>query len=224
MSSFFKWGGRQAAEQHAVVCADGADDDRDVIAASKVLPRFLSALERQPAPVLLDLGPVVGANVELFGERLACKLLVQDLYQELDRPINVEAGESLMAALRVRLPDAAESVDGILCWDLFDYLDMTTSQALAEHLARLLRPGGVLHGFFATTTAETDSFTRFVVEADDRLRHRTYPAPRRRRHVLTPRDIDRMFKGLRLTEHVLLKTASRETLFRKGQAEPAASS
>jgi hypothetical protein len=39
--------------------------------------------------------------------------------------------------------------------------------------------------------------------------------------VLTPRDVDRMFKGLRLTEHVLLKTASRETLFRKGQAQPA---
>jgi hypothetical protein len=215
VSTFFKWGGQQAAAPTPASSPQGAMGARDVIAASKVLPRFLAAVERQPAPVLLDLGPVVGANVELFGERLACKLFVQDLYQELDRPIDVEAGESVIAALRARLPDKPESVDGILCWDLFDYLDTNTSKALAADLARLLKPGGVLHGFFAVTATETDCFTRFVVEADDRLRHRTYPARRRRRNVLSPRDSDRMFTGLRLTEHVLLKTGSRETLFRK---------
>jgi len=211
--TLFKWGSRQVEQPSATAGPDLASSE--VVAASKVLPRFLGALERRPAPVLLDLGPVVGANVELFGERLACKLLVLDLCQEIERAGPDDPPEDLGRALEARLPAEAESVDGILCWDLFDYLDDSTSLPLAGSLARVLKPGGVLHAFFATAAEETDHYTRFVVEAEDLLRHRTYPAKPRRRRVLTPRDIDRMFSGLDMAENVLLKTRSRETLFRK---------
>ncbi len=213
MATFFKWAGRQPEEPPAAVHVD--ETASDAVAASKVLPRFLAAVARQPAPVVLDLGPVVGTNVELFGERLACKLFVPDLYQELDRPGVDAPGERLAEALRARLPTGAASIDGILCWDLFDYLDEAASQALSKDLAGLLKPGGVLHAFFATAATETDFFTRFVVEADDLIRHRPYQAPRRSRRVLSPRDVDRLFDGLELSENVLLKTHTRETLFRK---------
>jgi hypothetical protein len=187
----------------------------DVVAASKVLPRFLGSVARQAAPVILDLGPVVGANVELFGERLACKLFVQDLFEVIDRPVPDDPDAALTNALRDRLPAEAGSVDGVLCWDLFDYLDGAAGEALAADLVRILRPGGVLHAFFSTAVMETDFYTRFVVEADDLIRHRPYPAPRHRRRVLSPREIDRLFDGLEMAENVLLKTSSRETLFRK---------
>jgi SAM-dependent methyltransferase len=213
VATFFKWAGRQPDEPQAAACPD--DGGGEVVAASKVLPRFLSSVARRSAPVVLDLGPVVGTNVELFGERLACKLFVQDLYEELDRPEMAESDDLLATGLRARLPTVAESVDGILCWDFFDYLDGPASQALASDLVRVLKPGGVLHAFFATTAVETDFHTRFVVEADDLIRHRTYPAARRRRRVLSPREIDRLFDGLEMAESVLLKTSSRETLFRK---------
>ena len=42
------------------------------------------------------------------------------------------------------------SVDGILCWDLFDFLDRATGQALATPSARC-KPGGVFYGFFGAT-------------------------------------------------------------------------
>lgn len=211
----FKWGTRPAAEPGR---AEGRNDEsHDVVSASKVLPRFLAAVGRQPAPVLLDLGPVVGSNVEMFGERLACKLLVQDLYGELGPPTGdvPEERARLSDGLHRRLPVAADSVDGILCWDLFDYLDSATAQALAAALVRVLKPGGVVHAFFAAAPVETDFFTRFVVEAEDRIRHRTSPAFRQRRHVRQPGDIARMFAGLQVSENVLLKASSRETLLRK---------
>lgn len=210
--TFFKWGSRQA---EAPLVPDGPGELCDVVAGSKVLPRFLSAVERGASPVLVDLGPVVGTNVELFGERLACKLLVLDLCQEVERTAGSEESHDLMAAIEARVPETSGSVDGILCWDLFDYLDDQTSAALAGRLARALKPGGVLHAFFATAADQTDHYTRFVVEAEDVIRHRVYPATPRRRRVLSPRDIDRMFEGLDMVEHVLLKTRSRETLFRK---------
>ena len=52
---------------------------------SKAFPKFLSLLAQQPAPVLLDFGPVIGANVEFFGERLGCKLFIEDLFADVDR-------------------------------------------------------------------------------------------------------------------------------------------
>ena len=37
---------------------------------TKALARFLTSLGTRPQPQLIDLGPVVGANVNFFGEQL----------------------------------------------------------------------------------------------------------------------------------------------------------
>jgi hypothetical protein len=110
---------------------------------------------------------------------------------------------------------ATGSIDGIFCWDLFDYLDKPASQALAAHLVRLLRPGGVLYGFFGSSPAELTTYTRFVVEDPSLFRLRPMPAAPTKRNVLVTRDINRMFDGLVVTESVLLKSNAREILFRK---------
>ena len=103
----------------------------------------------------------------------------------------------------------------MLCWDLFDFLDNTTGKALATRLACLLRPGGVLYGFFGTTPVELLHYTRFAVASENTFRQRAYPATAVRRNVLLTRDINRMFEGLVVAESVLLKSSTRETLFRK---------
>ncbi len=92
---------------------------------------------------------------------------------------------------------------------------MPTSRTLAASLTGLLRPGGVLYGLFGTTPIELSHYTRFVLEADDRLRLQTYAATRTRREVLATREIHRMFGTLTADELVLLRSHSRETLFRK---------
>ena len=59
----------------------------DTLVASKALPKFLSAIApaSRTSPVLIDFGPVIGTNVEFFGERLGCKLFIEDLFAEFDR-------------------------------------------------------------------------------------------------------------------------------------------
>ncbi|MEO6221706.1 MAG: hypothetical protein ABIP90_00545, partial [Vicinamibacterales bacterium] len=102
--------------------ASARPGDEDVTAASSVFPKFLSAVGRLERPVLLDLGPVVGANVEFFGGRLTCKLHIADLLREIEIAARSISRSGLPAALLKRLNHGPESVDGILCWDVFDYL------------------------------------------------------------------------------------------------------
>jgi hypothetical protein len=79
----------------------------------------------------------------------------------------------------------------------------------------MLRTGGALYGLFGSSAVDLTAHTRFVVETQDRLRLRPYPATPVRRTVLVTRDIIKMFEGLDVTESVLLKSNTREVLFRK---------
>ena len=172
-------------------------------------------MAQQPAPVLLDLGPVVGSNITFFGDRLSCKIYVEDLIGDVESHARRGDRASLARFLGARLTQPDDSVDGVLCWDLFDFLDRSSGQVLAGRLVRLLRRGGALHGFFGASAAELTNYSRFAVEAEDRLRKRPYPATPVRRHVLHPRDMSKMFEGLVVAASVLLKTNAREALFRK---------
>jgi len=191
------------------------------VLATKALARFLTGLNARPQAVILDLGPVVGSNVNFFGEQLGCKIFVEDVSKDVDRHVRDDTLADLPAFLGQRFPQEDDSMDGILCWDLFDYLDRPASQALARQLTRILRPDGVLLVFFRTTEppvgAKPDkpTYTRHIVVDPANVQHRTYPAARGKQKPLPNRDIQRMFEPLGITEQFLLKTNMREVLFRK---------
>ena len=188
----------------------------DQVFATKALPKFLSTLTSHEAPVLLDLGPVVGSNVSYFGEQLGCKIFVEDIFADIDRHTREGKLDQLPEYLGKRLPQNDGEVDGILCWDLFDYLDRPAAQSLASHLTRVLRPDGALLGFFANAQPQaTTQYTKFIIIDDVNLRHRSYPAARGRLATLLNRDIIRLFAGLQVSDSFLLKNNLREILFRK---------
>lgn len=206
------------------------DSDADAgadapVYSTKALPRFLASLATHEQPHLLDLGPVVGPNVSFFGEELGCKILVEDLSSDIDRFAREDRIAELPAFLSSRFPQASDSIDGVLCWDLFDYLDKAAAQALAQQLIRLLRPDGVLLAFFNNAEPNPGirtGYTRHVVVDRNTLQHRSYPGVRARQRPFVNRDIQRMFEPLRVTEQFLLKTNAREVLFRKPAARPPA--
>jgi SAM-dependent methyltransferase len=193
---------------------------------TKVLARFVASLSARPQPVLLDLGPVVGANVSFFGEQLGCKIIVEDLSKDIDRHVREGKLEELPASMSKRFSQESGSIDGILCWDVFDYLDKTSAKKLAEQLTRILRPDGVLLAFFVTAEPQPGAkpeYTRHVVVSPTSLQHRTYAAARGKQRPLPNRDIQRMFEELRITEQFLLKSNLREVLFRKPAETPPSS-
>ena len=181
---------------------------------TKALRKFLTTLTSRPNPVLLDLGPVIGANVSFFGEQLGCKILVEDLYADIDRQ-RPHGDEALAAFFAKRFSQEDRSVDGILCWDLIDFLPPLAAQAVAAQLTRVLAVDGALLGFFSTAATRETTFTKFVVVDEQTLRHRPYGPVRTRSRVLQNRDIIKLFEGLRVSDSFLLQTHLREILFRK---------
>src|SRR5258706_3323296 len=186
---------------------------------TKVLAKFLSSLNARSQPLLLDLGPVVGSNVTFFGEELGCKILVENVFKDIDRHITEGKLEELPGFLSKRFAQAADSVDGILCWDIFDYVDKKGAEALARQLVRILRPDGALLAQFTTSalpgSTSPPTYTKYVVVDRQSLQYRPYAAARAKQRPLNNRDIQRMFEPLRISEQFLLKNNLREVLFRK---------
>src|SRR5215218_629284 len=135
----------------------------DPVFATKALRKFLTSLTSRESPVLLDLGPVVGSNVNFFGEQLGCKIFVEDIFADLDRHVREGKLDALPDFLQKRFTQVDGTVDGILCWDLIDYLDRPASQALATQLTRILRPDGALLGFFGTAQPRETRYTKFII-------------------------------------------------------------
>jgi hypothetical protein len=214
LPDLLKWAKRsQKTDPADIAPPKGAEP----VVVSKAFPKFLSALKNQPEPAtVIDFGPVIGGNVEFLGDRLGCRLLIEDLLSELDRHKKGNTLSEFPAALEARLGQREDqSVDGILCWDLFDFLDKASAQALARQVVRLLRPGGAVMGFFSTATAERVPFTKFEIVDDNSLRHRHHPGIGGAKASLPNRDIIRMFDGLTVAESFLLKNSTREILLRK---------
>jgi len=191
--------------------AEGADP----VFNTKALRKFLSCLTSRESPVLLDLGPVVGSNVSFFGEQLGCKIFVEDIFADLDRHVRDGKLEALPPFMRKRFPQPDGTFDGILCWDLIDYLDRPSAQELARELTRVLRPDGALLAFFGTAPPRDTRYTKFIIVDEMNLKHRYYPATRGRQTILLNRDIIRLFAGLHVSDSFLLQNNLREILFRK---------
>jgi hypothetical protein len=187
----------------------------DPVFATKALRKLLGSLTSRELPVLLDLGPVVGSNVSFFGEQLGCKIFVEDIFADVDRHVREGNVAALPGFLQTRFQQPDGTVDGILCWDLIDYIDRAAAQALAAQLTRVLRPEGALLGFFGTAQPRDTRYTKYIIVDEVNLKHRSYQAARGRQAVLLNRDIIRLFAGLRVSDSFLLQNNLREILFRK---------
>jgi hypothetical protein len=193
----------------------------DTVFRSTAVASFLEAVGSRQPVVLMDLGPVIGSNIALLGERVACKIHVEDLYADLDRHAQQDTLDAFPRFLETRFPVEAASIDGMLCWDLFDYLDDVSGHVLAAQLTRMLRPGGALLALFATTTQSETSYTKYVIENEADVRCRTYPGACGRRRVLQNAEVIKLFGELRVSGSVLLRSQLREMLFRKPAASAA---
>jgi hypothetical protein len=187
----------------------------DPVFATKALRKFLTTLTARESPVLLDLGPVVGSNVSFFGEQLGCKIIVEDIFADLDRHVREGKLEVFPEFLKKRFPEETSSVDGILCWDVIDYMDKAAALELAKELTRLLRPDGALLAFFGSVPRPDVRYTKYIIVDEVNLKYRTYQAARGRQAVFLNRDIIRLFAGLRVSDSFLLQNNLREILFRK---------
>lgn len=216
ISDLLKFGGKKPDAGREAAADAPAPRGPDPILPSKALPKFVGALQHCAAPVLVDFGPVIGTNVAFFGEHLGCKLFIEDLATQIDVHNRQGTRDQLPQALVKRFPHPDASVDGVLCWDIFDFLEKPAALPLARELVRVLRPGGAVMGFFCTSAVERAPFTKFeIVPESWSLRHRHHAGTGGAKFAVQNRDIIKMFDGLSVSESFLLKSNTREILLRK---------
>jgi hypothetical protein len=219
LSDILTWGGKrpEKGELPGSTSRDASTVSTDEpVVGSKAFAKFLAALTSRPSPVLLDFGPVIGTNVEFFGERLGCKLFIEDLLADIDRHTKAGTLENLPATFETRFRHADASVDGILCWDVFDFLDKKAVEVLARQVTRMVRPGGAVMGLFCTAAkTERASFTKYEIVDELSFRHRYHAGVGGTKRAIQNRDIIRMFDGLTVADSFLLKSNIREMLLRR---------
>jgi hypothetical protein len=211
---FTRFGTRRPAEAPAPAAPD-VRAEKESLGPTKAFQKFVAGLSAQTAPILVDVGPVVGPNVAYFGERLGCKIHIANLYAELDRHTREHTLDRFgqCARERLALPDA--SVDGVLCWDLLDYLSREHAQIIAAELTRVLNVNGVLLGLFNPAPEREPFYVKYVVVDETTLRHRRYAATCVRQGGLQNRDVIKLFEGLRVSDSFLLQSNVREIVFKK---------
>ena len=177
-----------------------------------LLASFVDALRKRPEPVVVELGPATEGNVAFLGGHVACRIFVEDLLEKLPQAQGDPDHEVAVPALEY--PD--ESVDGILCWDIFDYLSPAAGRHLAEDLARILRPGGALLLYHRTESMSDPGRVKYEIVDASKLRWRicndAVPRPSR---VLQSREVAKMFRSLNIAGAIRLKSQMREVMFRK---------
>jgi Methyltransferase domain len=213
LTDLLKWGTKRPESSGRG--GDAPAPREEPVVRSKAFPKLVASLAQKDAPILLDFGPVIGTNVAFCGERLGCKLFIEDLMVDVDRKLRGKATEDLATVFEKRFSHPDASIDGIICWDVFDFLDKPAAIALARQIVRLLKPGGAVMGFFCTTGVERSAFTKYEIVDENSLRHRYHPGVGGRKQSLQNRDIIKMFDGLVVSDSYLLKNNIREMLLRK---------
>ena len=150
----------------------------------------------------------------------AASCFIEDLATEIDK--HTRAQHARRAARR-RWPSASRrptrSVDGVLCWDIFDFLEPRRREGArarggARAASRRRGDGLLLHE--GRSSARRSPSTKSS-RSPRRCGTAIIPAPAAPKFVLQNRDIIKMFDGLFVSESFLLKSNTREILLRKAR-------
>jgi hypothetical protein len=213
LSDLLKWGGKRPLGGEGTGTAEPQPRGDEPVVGSKAFPKFLSAINGRSAPVLLDFGPVIGTNVTFFGERLGCKLFIEDLIADIERHTRRHAA---VAAGRVRhafdtaMPPWTASCAGTC----------STFSIRMPHCRWRVRlsawcvPAEPSWFFCTAARPERSTYTKYEIISDSSFRHRYHSgtgheacAPESRHHP--------MFEGLVVSDSFLLKSNTREMLLRR---------
>ena len=191
---------------------------------SHVLPRLARRLSGLSHPRVLDMGSVVGGNLQFFIE-LGCKITSDDLL----KPVAVvkpdgQNGIDWKNPTTNRLDHADDAYEAVIAWDIFDFLPPAEAQVFAKDLHRVVKPGGVVLCYFTSRETERrEPHRRYRIQAQDKIEWIPVTTTRMLRHVYQNRDINLFFAGFRTHTAFVLQNGTREMLLEKKlpSAEPA---
>ena len=196
---------------------------------SNGLKEFLWNLDGLGHGSLLDLGPVWQSTITFFVER-GFKVYADDLLRdwkqfvtaEDERLRKIQPGEdaSEMTSesradrfLQSNIKYPRDNFDAILLWDLLDFMERSLVKRFVEHLADVLRPGGVIFAMFHA--GKPESFHRYRILDRQTLELIATPPLFTIQRSYQNREIQDLFRGFRSSKSFVGRDQLREVLFVK---------
>ena len=166
---------------------------------------------------ILDLGSARSANLEMLS-KFRCRLFIEDAH-ELASALSGNSDEDKAALVHWFEQWAggvsAESIDVVIAWDIFNYLDSELCRTFVELLMPLLRPGAYIYLSVYSQKDMPALPIRFTIIADDRLEYQplskaTRPSPR-----FNQSDLKKRLPQFSIVKSVLLRNGMQEYLFKR---------
>ena len=153
---------------------------------SSGLQELTRSLKSGDSLSVLDLGPTSAANITHFTS-LGHRTYTEDVLLASREPsliVHREEGDTLDIErfLSENLKFDREIFDGVLCWDVFDYLHADLVKPVVQRLHYAMKPGSLLLGFFHTKDAGPEApYHRYHIAGADMLdMQRVYAPPNRK--------------------------------------------
>ena len=192
---------------------------------SHVLPRLARRLSGLTHPRVLDMGSVVGGNLQFFID-LGCKITSDDLLKPARVPLTDAGGPGIdwKNPTTKRLDHSDDAYEAVIAWDIFDFLPPAEAKVFALDLQRVVKPGGIVLAYFTSRETERrEPHRRYRIQGQDKIEWIPVSTARTLRHVYQNRDIQLMLAGFKTHTAFVLQNGTREILLEKKFPEPASS-
>ncbi|UTW45993.1 hypothetical protein KFE80_03580 [bacterium SCSIO 12696] len=189
---------------------------------SQLFARLTETLPGDRPFSVLDVGPGVADTVTFFAD-YRCQLHFADLFSDLPAPI--PEGEDLteqqkqnhyqqyFSELLSFLPDTS-SIDLILFWDLFNYMNGTAIAGLAMALAPHLHSGTKGHGFVQRDRQKVPPEYSYGVRSATSLLAKPLTRENLPRHCHGQSSLERQLHSLKIDRGVLMLDGRLEFVLR----------
>lgn len=197
--------------------------------ASNGLKEFLWLLGDIERPRILDLGNLSQSTLNFFINK-GCRVSTEDILRSWKEfiageedalrrmPPGQEGVRISQASLAekfltdaVRYPE--ENFNGVLVWDLLDYLDSELLPRLMDRLYEIIRPGGVVIAMFHSKTPER--YHRYRVVDNNAIEMIPSPTISVHARIFQNREILDLFGKFRSSKTFVARDQLREALFIK---------
>ena len=187
-----------------------------VLRQSKGLREFSNSIRTPEGMRILDLGAASQANIN-FLTGLGHRLCTEDLHQCLElftskTMVTADPETESDHFFSENLRYEPEHFDGVLCWDLFDFLPDSLVKPLIARLHSVLRPGGYVLAFFHSgQPGQVVPMCQYRITASEQLQVNERSQGKLRR-AINNRGIETLFREFASLKFFLTKDSLREVV------------
>jgi hypothetical protein len=183
---------------------------------SKGLREFCIAIRAPEGLQVLDLGAASQANIN-FLTGLGHRLCTEDFHRCLDlfsarSMVTADPDTEADRFFKENLQYQRGQFDGVLCWDLFDFVPDSLVRPLVDRLFELVKPGGRLLTFFHSgQPGQVLPVCQYRISSQDQLQVNERAQGKLRR-AINNRGIENLFQNYASLKFFLTKDSIREVV------------